>query len=220
MVHQPLRVSVWRFLRWAGILFLLWALLTAIPAQAVLLVDNFEQHGMLNLLGNPANTFGKGPSRILAARKWIPPAAGHGEEVLMLKYIKKDRGGPADEGGWCGYYTLLKIPGKGGVPDRYLDASQYKAVTLWVRGDRGGEKFVVGLVDRYWDRAGDSARSADIGKYLPEGKVTTEWQKARVPFSEFLVNYRQLAALVIMFEADPPAGRQIGTIYIDNITLE
>lgn len=211
-----------RLLLWWSTLGLL--AVAAVPAFTVpgpLLVDNFERHDIRNVLGNPANIFVKGPSDISATRRWIPPQAGRGQEVLMLRYVKRAQGGPENAGGWCGYYTLLKTPGRGGAADRYFDGLAYKKVTFWVRGQRGGENFVVGLVDRYWDKAGDSARSLGIGAYLPAGRVTTEWQKAAIPLSEFLVDFRELSAIVFMFEGDLyPSGQQAGAVYIDNVALE
>lgn len=205
------------------VLALLWVagLQIAGAEAAVLRVDNFEQHDIRNLLGNPANVFVQGPSRVLAARRWVPPGVGAGEEVLMLRWTRQARGGPNGSGGWCGYYTLLKSPGRDGAADEYLDGSRYGAITFWVRGEKGGEEFVVGLVDRYWDEAGDSARSRDIGAYLPAGRVTTEWQKAAIPFSEFYVDFTRLSAVVFVFERESGSpAEQTGTMYIDNIALE
>lgn len=184
------------------------------PALAqALLVDNFERHGALNMLGNPANSFAQGPSKLLAARRWIPEGRGAGGEVLMLRYAKQVRGGPGDAGGWCGYYTLLKTPGRAGIPDQYLDGSKYRAITFWIRGQRGDENFIVGLVDRYWDEAGGSDQAKGIGAYLPDGKVTREWQRANIPLDEFVVDFDHLASIVFMFQG-------AGTVYIDGIALE
>ena len=64
--------------------------------------------------------------------------------------------------------------------ETYFDGTPYKVITFWVRGEKGDENFVVGLSDRHWDRIGDSVKSQEIGKYLPEGKITTLWQKATI----------------------------------------
>jgi len=196
--------------------YLIAAVLLLHPSAAqALLVDNFEQHGALNMLGNPAHGFAQGPSTLLAVRRWIPPEGGReaGGEVLMLHYAKQVRGGPGNAGGWCGYYTLLKMPGQGGTPDRYFDGTPYRAITFWIRGQRGDENFIVGLVDRYWDRAGGSDLAKGIGAYLPAGKVTREWQRASIPLDEFVVDFDQMSSIVFMFEGT-------GTVYIDQIVLE
>ena len=196
-----------------------------------LVVDDFEGTDVKNKLDNRCNVFIRAPSKAMVSRR-EENIEGRRTHVLLLRYDKKNKGGPYDSGGWCGYYTLLKSPGAlvaptpenpnpGPVEEQYLDGSDYKAITLWVRGDTGDENFVVGLSDRHWDRVGDSVKSQEIGKYLPKGKLTKEWQKATIPLDEFFVDYSQLASISIVFEGDlfPDTGHA-GTVYIDDITLE
>ncbi len=151
--------------------------------------------------------------------------------VLMIRYEKKAEGGPYDLGGWCGYYTLLKkshpavsMEGAGAAEveeEIYFDASPYKAITLWIKGDKGNENFVLGVADAHWDKVGDSVKSQEIVKYLPAGKITTEWQKAVVPMSEFFIDYSRLSSVAISFESDCfPEGQGSGKVYIDDIELE
>ena len=200
-------------------------------ATAPLLVDDFDGVEIKNRLGNRANVFMKAPSRIMATRR---------EEViqekkttaLMLKYDKKNSGGPFDSGGWCGYYTLLKSPpalvaptpdnpNPPPVEDQYLDITKYKILTFWVRGEKGDENFVVGLSDRHWDRIGDSVKSQEIGKYLPAGKITKLWQKAVIPLDEYFIDLTQIASIAVVFEGDlfPPTGHA-GIVYVDQVVLE
>ncbi|MBI3614983.1 MAG: hypothetical protein HY211_00525 [Candidatus Omnitrophica bacterium] len=201
------------------------------PASLVLVVDDFEGGEVKNQLGNRANVFIKAPSKAMVSRR-EDLIEGKKTNVLMLRYEKKNSGGPYDSGGWCGYYTLLKSPGalRAPTPDnpnpepveeQYLDASGYKAITFWIRGEKGDENFVVGLSDRHWDRVGDSVKSQEIGKYLQAGKLTTQWQRATIPLDEYFVDLTQVASISIVFEGDlfPPSGHA-GTVYIDNITLE
>ena len=182
------------------------------PARAEsLLVDDFE--GAVNKLGGRSNTYIMEPSRALAVRSKDNPHGGSG--LLMIKYDKKAKGGPYDSGGWCGYYTMVK------TGPRYLDAAGYHAITFWVRGATGGENFVVGLSDRHWEEVGDSVKSEPIGKYLPEGKLTTEWQKATVPLSTFMLDMKELASVAVCFEGSLfPNGNAQGTIYVDDLMLE
>lgn len=201
-------------------------------ASAMLMVDDFEkQDGAKNLLGNRANVFIKAPSKAMVSLR-KEAVEGKSSQVLLLRYDKRNSGGPYDSGGWCGYYTLLKSPPALVAPtennpnpqplaDQYLDGSKFKAVTFWVRGEKGDENFVLGLSDRHWDKIGDSVKSEEIGKYLSEGKLTTQWQKATVPLDEFFIDYTQLAAISFVFEGDlfPETGHA-GTIYLDNIALE
>ncbi len=206
--------------------------LSARAAASPLLVDDFEGEEVIkNMLGNRANVFLKAPSKAMVSRR-SEQVNGQESQVLMLRYDKRNSGGPYDGGGWCGYYTLLKSPGALVAPtdenpnpeplgEQYLDGSELTQVSFWVRGEKGDENFVLGMSDRHWDKIGDSVKSEEIGKYLPQGRITTEWQKAVVPLDEFFIDYAQLAAVSVVFEGDlfPETGHA-GTLYIDNITLE
>ncbi len=206
--------------------------LKAVPALAEsLMVDNFNSGEIKNLLGNRSNVFIKAPSKAMASFR-EETVNGKKSQVLMVRYDKRNTGGPFDSGGWCGWYTLFKSPAAlvaptpenpnpEPLPDQYLDGSKYKAITFWVRGEKGDENFVIGLSDRHWDKIGDSVKSEEIGKYLPAGKLTTEWQKAKIPMDEFFVDYGQLAGVSVVFEGDlfPETGHS-GVIYIDDLALE
>ncbi len=188
--------------------FLLWGIGSA---HAMQVIDDFE--GSANKMGGRSNTYVQEPSRALALR--VKEQVHEGAGALMVKYDKKAKGGPYDSGGWCGYYTLLK------AGSRYFDATTFQTITLWVKGMTGGENFVLGVADRHWDEVGDSVKSEEIGKYLPAGKLTTEWQKATVPLSTFLVDLKELASIAICFEGSVlPGGAGTGTIYVDDVTLE
>jgi hypothetical protein len=186
--------------------------LTTVLAAQPLLIDDFEG-ALANKLGGRASTYLKEPSRSLALS--VKDQAHQGSGSLMLKYDKKARGGPYDAGGWCGWYTLLK------TGSRYFDASGYQSFTLWVKGAIGEENFLVGMADRHWDEVGDSMKSEPIGKYLPAGKVTTEWQQAVIPLETFFLDHKQAASIAICFEGSLyPGGVGKGTVYIDDLKLE
>ncbi|MBI3322439.1 MAG: hypothetical protein HYZ94_02020, partial [Candidatus Omnitrophica bacterium] len=184
-----------------------------------------------NKLGNRANVFIKAPSKAMVSPR-ADKVGGKDSQVLMLRYDKRNTGGPFDSGGWCGYYTLLKAPGALVAPtpdnpnpdptgEQYFDGSAFQAITFWVRGENGDENFVVGLSDRHWDKIGDSVKSEEIGKYVPAGKLSKEWQKATIPLDEFYLDHTQLASISFVFEGDlfPETGHT-GTIYIDDVSLE
>lgn len=178
----------------------------------VKLIDDFN--GEENLLGGKSNVYQQEPSRALFSRKTVG-RDGKSEMVLMIKYDKKNKGGLYDNGGWCGYYTLLK------TDNAYFDISKYKNLTFWVKGAQGDENFKVGLADRHWEQAGDSIKSDQIGTYLKAGKITTDWQKATIPLNLFLIDFSEMASLAICFESECfPDGSGTGTIYIDDITFE
>jgi hypothetical protein len=199
---------------------------------APLLVDDFEDEDEVrNLLGNRCNVFVRAPSKTMVSIK-EDTIQGKKTKVLMLRYDKRNTGGPYDSGGWCGYYTLLKSPPALVAPtpenpnpeplgDQYLDGSVYKKITFWVRGEKGDENFVVGLADRHWDKVGDSVKSEEIGKYLPAGRLTNQWQKAQIPLDEYFLDQTQLASIAFVFEGDlfPETGHT-GTVYLDDIALE
>ena len=211
----------------------LWLTVCA-PLQAFsapLVVDTFEADDIKNTLGNRTNVFIKAPSKAMVSRR-EDTVGGRKTNVLMLKYDKRNSGGPFDSGGWCGYYTTLKSPAAlvaptsenpepQPMPEQYFDASSYKAITFWVRSEKGDENFVIGLSDRHWDKIGDSVKSEEIGKYLPSGKLTKDWQKAKIPLDEFFLDQTQLASIAVVFEGDlfPETG-STGVVYIDDIQFE
>ncbi|MDO8729660.1 MAG: hypothetical protein Q7J69_00510 [Candidatus Omnitrophota bacterium] len=221
-----------RFNRWLGISVLVLSVFwTAAVAAAPVMVDDFNSGEIKNLLGNRSNVFIKAPSKAMVSFR-EETVGGKKSQVLMVRYDKRNSGGPFDSGGWCGYYTLLKSPAAlvapteenpnpEPLPEQYMDGSAYKAIVFWVRGEKGDENFVVGLSDRHWDKIGDSVKSEEIGKYLPAGKLTTDWQKAKIPLDEFFLDYSQLASVAIVFEGDlfPETGHS-GVVYIDDLALE
>ena len=185
--------------------------LAVAPAWAALLVDDFETPS--NTLHGRSNTYVQEPSRALQMR--TTDAAHGGKASLMLKYDKKRTGGPYDSGGWCGYYTQVKS----GRP--LFDGSPYTALTFWVKGAKGGESFMVGIADRHWDEVGDSVKSEAIGRYLPAGAITTEWQQATIPLSAFFVEWKELVTVAICFEgACFPDGAGTGTVYLDDLMFQ
>lgn len=177
-----------------------------------LLIDDFEKNS--NYLGGRSNTYVKEPSRVIAYRT-EDEFYGESGRSLMIKYDKKSKGGPYGFGGWCGYYTQVRSG------SRYFDATEFKSITFWVKGVKGDENFRIGLADRHWDQVGDSVKSEQIGKYLPEGRITAQWQKAVIPLDEFFLDFKRLASIAICFETDCfPSGGGQGTIYIDDLKFE
>lgn len=194
---------------------------TAAKSQGnVVMVDDFEAGSIANLLGNKTNVFVKAPSKIMVSfRK--DTKNGKPTNALMVRYDKQNSGGPNDSGGWCGYYTLLKKLNLDPGGDVYFDGSANTSITFWVRGEKGNENFVIGLADEHWDKVGDSIKSQEIIKYLPAGKITTEWQEAVLPLDEFFLDYSKLSSIAIVFESDCfPEGKSEGKIYLDDLVLE
>ena len=175
-------------------------------------VDHFEKS--INLLGGRTSVYEQAPSRALAVTT-DKEHYGAGSRSLALRYDKKNTGGPYGGGGWCGYYSILKTGPK------YFDAAGFTRLTFWVKGEKGDENFVVGLSDRHWEQVGDSVKSEEIGVYLQDRKVTTEWQQAVIPMDVFFIDMKELASLAISFESDGfPEGKGTGVVYIDEIAFE
>lgn len=199
----------------AGILFLAVGMALGVSraeaAAPPLVVDDFEETG--NKLGGRSNTYVTAPSRALALK--AETGAHGGTKALMLKYDKKDKGGPYDSGGWCGYYTMLK------TGSRYFDATPYTSLTFWVKGATGEENFVVGIADKHWDEVGDSVKSEPVTRFIPSGKLTPDWQKVTIPLNSFLLEHKELASIVFCFEGSVfPGGAGKGTVFVDDLALE
>ncbi|MDX9702947.1 MAG: hypothetical protein RBU23_07880 [Candidatus Auribacterota bacterium] len=181
--------------------------------KAPLLIDNFDKQG--NSFGGRSSTYVKEPSGIFAGND-SNIKRGDAGRSLKLRYKKANQGGPYGKGGWCGYYTIVKSG-----PRSYFDATGYTYLTLWVRGEEGGENFKIGVADEAQEQREDSVKTEEIGVYLPAGKITTEWQQARIPLDEVFVDLEKLASLAICFEGDCfPDGGGKGTVYIDDMYFE
>jgi hypothetical protein len=164
-----------------------------------MLIDDFNFQGG-NDLGGLRGTYQRFPSR--AAYSIVnQERRGVKGKVLKIDYDKK-------ESGWCGYYTILK------VNDTYFDASDYKGVAFWVKGEKGGETFQVGFADKRWEMKDDSAKSGGVEDYLG-GHVTRDWQFVVFPFVDFgYVKKSLLYSLVVNFDQENK-----GAVYISGISF-
>lgn len=175
-------------------------------------IDHFVRTG--NSIGSRTSVYEQAPSRATAAttdREYYGPSG----KSLVIRYDKKNTGGPNGEGGWCGYYTILKAGPK------YFDATKYTKLTFWVKGEKGDENFKIGMADKHWEQIDDSIKSEEITVYLKDKKITTEWQKAEIPLDAFFLDTKELASLAVCFESDCfPQGKGSGVIYIDELAFE
>ncbi|RJP60981.1 MAG: hypothetical protein C4541_03000 [Candidatus Auribacter fodinae] len=187
-------------------------------AMIIYFIDRFEKNTKFNERKGITNVYQMAPSRIMMSTT-LGTREGEETNVLKLKYFRADEGGPYGKGGWCGYYSSLKDTNNPANP--YFNASDYSYLTMWVKGETGAENFILGLADKHWDKAGDSVKSQQVIFYLPDGAVTKEWQKARIPLSDFLLDISRLSSLAICFESTCfPEGRGEGIVYIDDIAFE
>ncbi len=177
------------------------------------LIDNFDKQG--NTFGGRSSTYMEQPSGIMA-RRTDEVFYGNSGKSLELRYKKANEGGKFGTGGWCGYYSVIKTG-----PRQFFDASGYKYLTFYVKGEKGGENFKIGMADEVWEQREDSMKSDQIGAYLKDGKITTEWQKVQIPLNDFWIDNKKLASIAICFEGDVfPEGKGEGTVYIDDMKFE
>jgi hypothetical protein len=196
------------------LLGLIMAVLMAGPVFAAnpLIIDSYDRQS--NLLGGKRSSYEREPSHATGESS-SSQFYGEKGKSLAIQFDKKGTGGPYGKGGWCGYYTELKNE------STFFDASQYKAISFYVKGAKGGENFMVGVSDEHWYELGDTVKSAEIGSYVPAGKITTQWQKATIPLHEFAADRSRLASIAFCFETVCfPDGAGRGALYIDELTLE
>lgn len=140
--------------------------------------------------------------------------------ALRITFYKEASGGPHANGGWVGFYSILKNDNL--FPDNagYFNAEKYNYLTLMVKGEDGEENFKIGITDKFWEKLDDSIKTDEIGAYLPDGKITTDWQLAVIPLHELPIDRTSLASMALCFESELfPYGEGEGTIYIDDIAF-
>ncbi len=172
-----------------------------------LLVDNMNR--FKNSLGGKCGMYMQSPSKIHFIKPFKLSGDKKYDRVLKIRWIKKDDGGPFGKGGWCGYYTILKVGRK------YLDLAKYKYLVFNIKGAKGDEDFTVGLADKTYEKIDDSYKAKPVSKYLNNKKVTTKWQTVKIPLTDFFIELNKVYSLSINF-----VGKSRGTVYIDNIKFE
>jgi len=182
------------------------------PSSDAFMLDNMDEPAK-NSVGGRNAVYQRAPSRCSYSKSEEYGKKGAG---LKLIYDKKNEGGPNNDGGFCGFYSILH---KG--RDDYLDISQYKYLTFWVKGEKGDEKFKIGAADKTQAETDDSVKSPqEVGTYLPKGKITTEWQQAVVPVEEWFVDWHLMHSISFCFEGDIfDNGIGSGIVYIDEVEM-
>jgi len=74
---------------------------------------------------------------------------------------------------FCGAYVIF-----------LADLSGYKTMTFFIKGQKGGESFEIGINDVISNKREDAVYVGAINRYLPKG-VTTQWQLVKIPLSDF-----------------------------------
>ena len=170
-----------------------------------IIVDTFDK-GMTSgvfyqrstALGTYQGTWAKRPSYaiISKSRKHRRGETGKG---LVIDYKK--------EAGWAGWYTLLDG----------LDVSDNNTLSFWVKGEKGQEKFDIGLADSDMQELQiDAIYAGDVNSFLPLG-VTTQWQEVKIPLSRVgaELDMRDMGSVVLWFRY---GGK--GKIFIDDMSFK
>ncbi len=174
-----------------------------------LVVDDFDEgltHGVYTgrktTIGAYQGTWARRPSYSLL-RKTELQRRGNAGKGALLEWKK--------EGGWCGWYTLLRH-----ADGKAADVTPYNVLSFWIKGEKGGEKFDIGLADsRMQDFGVDAVYAGSVNNFLPGG-ITKEWQQVKVPLSrwEAWVDLSALGSMVIWFSEE--GG---GRMYLDDISF-
>ena len=164
--------------------------------------------GLENQLGGYFNEFQKAPSHAFVT---LTSDVFRGESGKSLKIdFSKKAGGFS--GAWVHFFDF-KLPPKKRV---YVDATPFKYLSLWIRGEKGGEDVSIQLSDASWEKTEDSVYYGKVKDFLPKG-ITAEWQEVKIPLrQEFYknLNFKKIAGLTLNF-------REVGegTVYVDDIAL-
>ena len=167
-------------------------------------VSNFDL-GNTNRLGGYFNVFRKEPSSARASLQ----AGPDGRRGLTLDFAKT----PA---GFCGVWTHLFDFKQSVEQRRYFDAETLSLLTFWIRAQTGTERILLKASDARWERLGDAQPIGEVAAFLPQSKLSSAWQQAVVPLSQFprQLNRRELAGLI--FE---PLNNGTGQIQIKDLAF-
>lgn len=178
------------------------------PRKPPVIIDDFDKgatEGLfsdrLTSLGAFQGTWARRPSWSLITKTADARRGDRGFGLCMKWHLA---------GGWCGWYTLLDG----------IDATDYNALTFWVKGRDGGERFDIGLADTLRQELEIDATYAGSVSFFLKGGITKEWQKVKIPLSRLAgdIDMSSLGSLVFWFRYESPGADSV--IYIDDIMLE
>ena len=94
------------------------------------------------------------------------------------------------------------------------DLSRYATLTFWIKGEKGGETFEIGMNDTISNKREDAVMAGSIYRYLPQG-VTTDWQMIKVPLEDFFgADLARVYSLVFNFNEEGE-----GTFWMDDLAF-
>ncbi len=168
-----------------------------------LLVADFSE-GNTNRLGGYFNSFSKAPSLGDVTIEPLP----RGRQALAFTYTR-------EFSGFVGFWIHLfdfKLPP---AERMFFDASPFEYVTFSVRGLTGNESIILQAADRIWEEKQDSLPIGDLKDFLPEGRLTEQWQRAWIPMKAFpqRIDRSELASLVFQ------AARGGGKVFVQDLAF-
>ena len=178
------------------------------------LLDDFNGD-IQNRVGGYRNVFFREPSSAMTRRERgdasdsLPDASlvptGRGR-VLRLAGRRADAG-------FCGAWVhLFDMRSRRPV---FFDASEWKYLTFWIRGARGGETVRFKAADERWYRKEDARPIGHCDEFL-SGGITTSWQQVVIPRGKLAgLDLRSLAS--VSFEFTEPGEH---TVFIDDLCLK
>ena len=190
----------WRTALQIAVLGMALAGIAGVASAATLLVDDFDRGEKPNALGGDYGAWNKDeadPTQRCVNSFDKASAFGGAGYSLRLDY-DVDSPNPAYNGFW------MKLQG--------VDASPYKHLVFYVRGD--GSRGYTNQIKL------EIKNGKEVGKYLFKG-VTDQWERVSIPLQEFagLTDLSAMTEFVVVFD-DLNSTKQVGTIYLDEITLE
>lgn len=175
----------------AALLILMLSALSAAGAEEParqLMVWDFD-HSLVNPLGGEYNVFQREPS---TARTYLDSSAtlansGHSLRITAHRARL----------GFCGVW--FDFHSRSSIPQRFLDASAYRYLSFWVKGEKGGEDFDITLKDGTWRNHQETNPTRPLHAYLSQGP-TDQWQEVLIPLSDFKgLDPRKLVNLTFLF---------------------
>ena len=190
---------------------------SSVSLPDVLVIDTMESQSV-NSLGGRNAVYKESPSDITFSKS---NKFGRIENnpALKIKFNRQVEGGRGNRGGWCGFYTKLKDQRKYTDNFGYLNGSKYNYMSFWVKIQQADFDFRIGVADKAMELADDSALMFNgVGSFVPAGKLTTEWQQAVIPLTEFPVDWTVISAVSIAVEGESFIDVPVrGEIFIDDI---
>ena len=172
-----------------------------------LMVDDFNEGSVDGVfyerrtsIGGYHGTFAKRPSYAMMSKSQAHRFGRIGQ-ALELQWHKS--------AGWCGYYTLLQDS-----QGRPADVSRFNVLSFRIKGEKGGERFNVGLSDKRMQDLQVSAHYlGDVNQFLSK-PISTTWQEVKVPLALFdgYVDLKEMGSLVLLFRDEGE-----GKVYVDDI---